>query len=205
MTALAAHQVDALVQAAQIICVAGDCYSVDHAGDEDDRSVDGVRCRCSRAQLSCSSRACSVKRMDLHPLGGDDSHEAHLPGRISPRLSQGARRHVDVLRKLQKPDHTPVGSFDCDESASVEDYRPRTLRAHAVSSSVAGPRLERISLRTSASFSRCALSVIAEATHALSDGARPAATAASAARTASSSTVTVTRVRIRQTYYCSRS
>src|SRR5450759_366796 len=110
----------------------------------------------------------------------------------------GARagRHMDARCQFQQPNHTPIGPINRDERARVEDYWPRTLRAHAVSSSVAGPISARMSARTSARLSRCARSVIAEATQALTDGARPAATAASAAWTAASSTVTVIRARI---------
>src|SRR5664280_1757990 len=98
---------------------------------------------------------------------------------------------MDARCQFQQPNHTPIGPINRDERARVEDYWPRTLRAHAVSSSVAGPISARMSARTSARLSRCARSVIAAATQALTDGARPAATAASAAWTAASSTVTV--------------
>jgi hypothetical protein len=51
---------------------------------------------------------------------------------------------VDLSGQLRQPDHAPIGPIDGDQGAGVEDYRPRTLRAHAVSSAVAGPSSARI-------------------------------------------------------------
>jgi hypothetical protein len=121
--------------------------------------------------------------MDHDVVGRHDAHQPNLARGISPGLGERSGRHVDILRELQQPDHPPVGSIDRDQGARVEDYRPRTLRAHAVSSSVAGPSSARMSARTFASVSRRARSFIADATHALTEGARPAATAVSAERT----------------------
>jgi hypothetical protein len=68
-------------------------------------------------------------------------------------LREGDSGHVDLLGKFQQPDDSPVGPLDSDQGAGIEDYTPRTLRAHAVTSSLAGPSSARISASTSAKLS----------------------------------------------------
>jgi hypothetical protein len=65
-------------------------------------------------------------------------------------LGERTGGHVDLFSKFQQPDDSPVGSIDSDQGTRIEDYRPRTLRADAVSSSLAGPSSARISASTSA-------------------------------------------------------
>lgn len=100
-------------------------------------------------------------------LGNDDGTQLFGSGRGD------ASRHVHPFSQLEEPNDATVGTLDRDQRAGVEHYRPRTLRAHAVSSSVAGPRSALISASTSRRLSIRARSAIASATQALTDGARP--------------------------------
>ncbi len=167
----------AWVEPAQVVGVAGHGHPIDDASNEHDRCVDDVRGGSCRAQLSCraaltASSGWTAMPSDATTRRRDDAHKPNLARRVSPRLGERAGWHVDVVSQLQQADHPPIGPIDSDEGARVKDYRPRTLRAHLVSSSVAGPSSVRIWARTSARLSRRARSAIAEATHALTEGAR---------------------------------
>ena len=174
----------------KVVRIAGYRHAAHEPGDQCHRSVDHIRGTGSTTQLPDGPGLGPIQRVNRYWFGRQHPNEAHLARRVTPGLCEDRGWHVDLLGQLEQPDHPAIGSIDGDESAGVEHYRPRTLRAHAVSSSVAGPSSARISARTSARRSRRARSAMAAATQVLTDGARPAATAASP------STVTVTRVRI---------
>ncbi len=144
----AVDEIHAWVEPAQVVGVAGHGHPIDDASNEHDRCVDDVRGGSCRAQLSCRAGADRVERMDRYAFRRDDAHKPNLARRVSPRLGERAGWHVDVVSQLQQADHPPIGPIDSDEGARVKDYRPRTLRAHLVSSSVAGPSSVRIWART---------------------------------------------------------
>lgn len=164
-----------------------------HAGIDDvcspARPADHSRCPCL-VQVQCPH----VEHAGFHQSG-----QADLAGTIAPDLSDDARRNLQVAvvlgGELDQSADSPVVALESYQRSGVEDYSPKTCRAHASSSSVAGPFSARISASRSASSSRLAFSSIALSTQALTEEARPAATSSSAAASTSGRTVTVTRER----------
>lgn len=132
---------DARIQSAEIIGVAGHGHPVDNAGHKYDRRIDDVEGGRRRTQLSRGARDSGVQRMDDNALGRHHTHEADLASWVSPRLGERAGRHMDVLRELQQPDHPPVGPIDRHQGARVEDYNDhRGGQPHVL---VAGAQLGR--------------------------------------------------------------
>ena len=86
-----------------------------------------------------------------------------------------------VSCQLDQSAYSSVVALESHKRAGIEDYSPRTRRAHASSSRVAGPFSACISASSMASSSRRAFSSIAWSTQALTEEARPAATSSSAA------------------------
>ena len=199
--------------------------------DDGNVAVDHVaRTGSCRSQHADATARLGVERQLGHEVARQKASESRLPVSATPNLSDDGRaRRESDMAAVREQDECPNGSraaFECDERSGIEydglqaARRPpgrferafSALTTFAVGSPSAramtaaisgevGSRRSNASRSETSSARARALARIASATHALTEGERPARTSASASRARSSSMLMVIR-RIHQEYYC---
>lgn len=198
---------DAWIESNEVTGFAGNSEPpIPTCGDDNSRIDHVVGPGCAAQQASRFGRW-QVEGLDDRFASVHNTGNARLTPTIAPNLAHHSRRNhnglIHVRGDGKERKDSSVRPLDGDQCASIEDDGSSVRRAHDNSSSVSGdPASIAIARTTSPSDSAAALASIASATHALTDGARPDATSASADANAWDGTVTVTlrRVRIQRSY-----